>query len=146
MKFKVGESREPRPVERQLGDVEHGIFIQSQPAAPDGFDLAWRLTYSSGESVTSAWTPRLEPSITKTVDGRSDIESVAILGRHRAGEFSVELLRVDWRLVKRFGYTSGSTSGNLKPGKDVILGMFVELSAGRQFKAWRNGQVMEVLK
>lgn len=128
-----------------------GIFLQNQVADgervsmhPPKFMLAWGLNYDNGEKMFSEFTPRIKPSIEQTVSRRSDIASVSVYGHSTIGSFSLELARVDYKLVRKFGYIAEQYSS--APGKEHIIGIYIDIAGKRQIKVFRNGSVLEVSK
>jgi hypothetical protein len=151
MRFKIGFKK---PVEEEKVKMEEikDIFIQNQvkegeviPINPPKFDLCWSIEYKNGEEITSQWTPlTASPSITKTMAQRSDGEKLFIKGRSRTSCFEVDLVTIKYNLVNKFGYIGEQTASS--PGKEIIIGIWIELTENRIIKIYRNGLVKESIK
>lgn len=149
MKFKLTTKSEDEKPTVSVKVQESGILLQSQvhgeapPMHPPIFSLSWKIDYANGDAVKSDWTPGLLPSIEKTMAARHDAVKLTILGDNKIAGTQLELARIDWKLVQRFGYIAEQFFSNMK--KQYIIGMWIEISGKRKINVYTNGLVMEVL-
>jgi hypothetical protein len=111
---------------------------------PPRFALSWILEKDNAPIAQSEWTPKLEPSIAKTLALASEISYLKIRGKNLMGCTELDLAVVKYSLVKGFGYIAEKTYSN--PNIENIIGMWINLDAKRQIRIMVNGHVAEVIK
>lgn len=132
-----------------------GILLQSQiqngetsPIHPDRFSLRWVIEYSKTERVVSEWTPVTKPSITKAFESRKDGEYLIIQGSDQWSNCLIDLAKVDFKLVKGFGYIAEQSAftDSVVKNPEFIIGMWIELKDNKKIKIYVNGLVKETAK
>ncbi len=148
--FKIGQKREsapkPAPVARSLVTLQSQVAEGDQvPMDPPRFALAWRLSYDDGSHVQSEWTPKVGPSIARTLLNGQLPAVLTVVGENRMGCFTLDLATVIYSEVDSFGYIGEQVASN--PGVQNVLGIWIKLKRnGGMVKVWRNGNVTEASK